>query len=204
MKQIGAFLVFIIAGYFAFQQLRPKPVAPPPTPPPPAILLEPLPVITEEEQVKVINSTNDQDPDVRWEALVFLEKMKAPQAYPLLFQKLRIDPELNLKIKIINLLGTRSHPEIPEHLLEALKDHNPPVRIKALQALELLGDYSTASAITEILRDQDEAVRVQALKTLNSLQDKREAEIAAEKLRQEQLRRQAEQEAARKKGKGWF
>lgn len=204
MKPVAAFIIFIVAGYFAFLQLRPKRIPPPPTPPPPAILLEPLPVINEEEQAKVINSTNDQDSNVRWEALVFLEKMKSPEAYPLLFEKLRIDSDMEVKIKIIGLLGQRTHPDISKNLVEALKDHNPEVRVKVLQALEKIGDYSTASAITEVIKDQEESVRVQALKTLNALQDKKEAEVRAEKQRQEELRRQAEQEAARKRGRGWL
>jgi HEAT repeat protein len=192
MKFLVMLIAFVVAGYFAFEQFKPKPPPPPPPPPPPAILLEPAPVISPEEQEKVIKSTNDQDPNVRWEALVFLDKMKSPQAMPLLLEKLRKDPELDVRIKIIRLLGDRRGPDVTQGLVGALRDMEPDARVEALKALDKIGDYSTASAITDVLKDQEETVRVQALRTLNSLQDKKAAEIAAERARQEELRRQAE------------
>lgn len=202
MKMVLAFLVFVVAGYFAFQQIKPKPAPPPPPPPPPpAILLEPAPVISPEEQAKVVRSANDQDPNVRWEALVFLDKMKSEQALPLFFEKLHKDPDTDVRIRIVKALADRKGPEKPQiarELVASLKDPEPSVRVEVLAALDRIGDYSVASAITEMLKDQEDQVRVQALRTLNSLQDKKQAEIEAERRRQEELRRQAE-EAARKK-----
>lgn len=193
-------VAFIVAGYFAFQQFKPKP-PPPPPPPPPAIALQPTPVINPEEQAKVIKSANDQDPEVRWQALLFLDKMKSPEALPLLFEKLHRDPESTVRIKIIALLAARKGapeaPQISQNLIEALKDFEPTVRVAALKGLDQIGDYAAASAITELLKDQEDTVREQAIKVLNSLQDKKTAEIVAEQKRQEELRRQAE--AAAKK-----
>jgi HEAT repeat protein len=191
-------VVLLVAGFFAFQQFKPKPPPPPPPPPPPAIILEPQPIINIEEQSKIIKSANDQDPGVRWESLVLLEKMKSPQALPLMFEKLEKDPETEVRIKIIKSLATRKGPEITQHLIIALRDQEPTVKVEALQALDTVGDYTAASSITDTLKDQEETVRIQALKTLNSLQDKKAAELAAEQKRQEELRRQAE-EAARKR-----
>jgi HEAT repeat protein len=191
-------VVLVVAGFFAFQQLKPKPAPPPPPPPPPAITLEPQPIIDPAEQAKIVKSASDQDPGVRWEALVLLDKMKSPQALPLMFEKLEKDPEPEVRIKIIKVLSARKGPEITQHLVGALKDLEPSVRVEALIALDQIGDFAAASAITDTLKDQEETVRIQALKTLNSLQDKKAAEIAAEQKRQEELRRQAE-EAARKR-----
>ena len=191
-------IVLCVAGFFAFQQFKPKPLPPPPPPPPPAITLEPQPIINVEEQAKIIKSASDQDPGVRWESLVLLGKMKSPQALPLMFEKLEKDPEAEVRIKIVAALGQRRGPEITQHLLIALRDQEPTVKVAALQALDTVGDYAAASAITDTLKDQDETVRMAALKTLNDLQDKKAAELAAEQKRQEDLRRQAE-EAAKKR-----
>lgn len=199
MKFILGIVVFAVAGYFAFQQLKPKPPPPPPPPPPPAILLQPAPVISPEEQEKVIHSANDQDPDVRWQALVFLDKMQSPQAMPMLLEKLQKDPESSVRIKIIQLLSMRSGSDVTQGLVGALQDQEPTVRVAALRALDKIGDYSTASAITDCLKDQEDSVRVQALQTLNDLQDKKQKEIEAERKRQEQLREQAAQAAAANK-----
>jgi HEAT repeat protein len=183
MKFVMIFVVFVIAGYFAFQQFKPKP-PPPPPPPPPAILQEPAPLIDPAEQAKIVKSAADQDPGVRWEAMVLLDKMKSPQAYPILFECLHHDQEVSVKIKVIGLLQSRRTPEVTQNLEEALKDQEADVRVKALQALELIGDYSATPFIMETLKDQEDAVRVQALKTLNTLQDKRAAEIKAAQERQ--------------------
>ncbi len=198
MKFALMMVVFVVAGYFAFMQLKPKPAPPPPPPPPPppAILSEPLPVINEAEQAKIIKTTEDPDPNVRWEALVLLDKMKSPTAYPILFAHLQKDLDAGTRVKIASLLSHRKGPEITRNLEQALKDQEPDVRLAVLVALDDIGDYSAASSITECLKDQEESVRVQALKTLNSLQDKRTAEIEAERKHQEELQRQAAEAAA--------
>lgn len=190
MRFVMMAVVMAVAGFFALRQMRSasKPAAPQASP----ILLEPLPLISEAEQNKIIRSTNDNDPLVRWEALVLLDKMKAPKANQLLFQKLHKDIDPELRIKVINLLGQRRTPEITQNLVWVLTDQNPEIRVAALAALEKIGDYATASPITELLNDVDERVRLQALKTLNILQDKKTAEIAAEQARQNELRRQSE------------
>lgn len=189
MKFVMMTVVLIVAGYFALRKMKPAPLPPPPPPP---IQLEPAPVISAEEQSKVVLSANDIDPLVRWEALVFLDKMKAPQASKIMFQKLHKDIDPELRVKIINLLGERRNPEVTQNLVWVLTDQNPDIRIAALLALEKIGDYATASPITELLKDRDERVKLQALKTLNSLQDKKTSEVAAEQARQDQLRQQAE------------
>ncbi|MBI4374816.1 MAG: HEAT repeat domain-containing protein [Elusimicrobia bacterium] len=201
MKFLIAGLVFIVAGYFALKELRVKPAPPPP--PPPAILLQPLPVIDEVQQAKIIRSANDPDPTVRWEALVFLDKMHSPKAMPLLFEKLKSDLEVEVRLKIVQLLSNRGNPEVIKQLVLSLKDDDARVRIATLTALDKIGDYTVAPEITESLKDPEESVRIQALRTLNNLQDKKAAAIAEERRRQEELRRQVEEQGKMKK-KSWF
>lgn len=197
MKYILFVCAIAVAGFMAYKEFKPAP-PPPPPPPPPAILSEPAPVINEAEQAKILKSAEDQDPSVRWEAVILLDKMKSPQAMPIIFHMLQKDLESSLRIKAVELLGTRHGADVLNALVGALKDQEADVRLAALLALEKIGDYSVAGIIaTGPIRDQEESVRLQALKTLNTLQDKKQAEIDAARERYEQEKAAA---AAAKKG----
>jgi HEAT repeat protein len=116
---------------------------------------------------------------------------------PLMFEMLQHDQEPDIRLKIINLLGGRSGPDVLKALLGATKDQEPTVRVAALKSLDRIGDDSVASAIADgPLRDQDETVRTQAMKTLNSLQDKRTKRIADEQKAYEQEKQRAAAAAA--------
>jgi HEAT repeat protein len=198
MKYILLVCAIAVAGYMAYQEFKPVP-PPPPPPPPPAILSEPAPVISEAEQAKILKSAEDQDPLVRWEAALLLDKMKSAQAMPILFHMLQKDTDAPLRMKVCELLGNRRGPDVLNALVGALKDQEADVRLSALRALDKIGDYSVAGIIaTGPIRDQEESVRLQALKTLNSLQDKKAAEIEAARVRYEQ-EKAAALEAAKKK-----
>lgn len=197
MKGIMVFVLAGVLGFLLWQKYKPVP-PPPPPPPPPAILSEPAPVIDAEEQRKVLKSAEDPDPGVRWEAVVLLDKMKSPEAMPLMFHMLQKDLDHQVRIKIVDLLSARRGPDISAALVRALKDQEPEVRLAALRALDRIGDYSVASAIMAgPVKDQEETVRLQALKVLNSLQDKKQAEIEAARLRYEQEKAAAAAEAAK-------
>ncbi len=200
MKYVLVVIALGIAGYMAFQEFfKPAPPPPPPPPPPPAILSEPAPVINEAEQAKILKSAEDQDPNVRWEAVLLLDKIKSPQAMPIMFHMLQKDLEPSLRIKVIQLLGNRKGKDVLEALCGSLKDQEPDVRVASLLAIEKIGDYSVAGVIaTGPIKDQEESVRLQALKTLNTLQDKKQAEIEAARVRYEQ-EKAAAAEAAKAK-----
>ncbi len=199
MKMLIVPLILVVA-YLAYQQFKPGPPPPPPPPPPPAILSEPAPVINEAEQAKILKSAEDQDPSVRWEAVLLLDKIKSPQAMPIIFHMLQKDLEPTLRIKAVELLGNRRGADVLNALCGALKDQEADVRLAALRALEKIGDYSVAGIIaTGPIRDQEESVRLQALKTLNTLQDKKQAEIEAARVRYEQEKAAAAAAAAEKK-----
>jgi hypothetical protein len=180
MKFFAILLLAGAVGIVLWQRglFSPAPPPPPPPPPPPAILNEPAPVISEAEIEKVLHSAQDPDASVRWEAVVFLDKVKAPQAMPLMQDMLAKDMEPSLRIKIIDLLSNRRGTDVMQALIGSLKDQEADVRLSALKALEKIGDFSVAGAIADgPLKDQEESVRLQAMKTLNVLQDKKQKEI---------------------------
>lgn len=197
-KVLPLILLFGAASWMAWQKFKPVP-PPPPPPPPPAILSEPAPVINPEEQRKILKSAEDPDPGVRWEAVLLLDKMRSPEAMPLMFHMLEKDLDPGLRIKIVDLLAKRRGPEVVEAVVGRMKDQEPDVRLAALRALDTIGDYSVAGAIAAgPIKDQDETVRLQALKTLNSLQDKKQAEIEAARRAYEAEKAAAEQAAQKR------
>ncbi len=199
MKYVLISCAIVAASYMAYQQFKSAPPPPPATLPEPAILSEPSPIINEAEQAKILKLVEDQDPGVRWEAVVLLDKMKSPQAMPILFHLLQKDLEPTVRVKAVELLGGRSGPDVLNALVGALKDQETDVRLASLRAIEKIGDPSVAGVIaTGPIKDQEESVRLQALVTLNALQDKRQAEIEAARLRYEQ-EKGAAAEAARKR-----
>lgn len=204
MKYAILFIAFAVSGYFVFiraksaEKKTAAAIQEETLPPAPIMEVKPIeikPVISAEEQNKIVHTTNDTDPNVRWEAMVLLDKLKAPAAYPVLFDKLRRDTELDVRLKIIKLLSQRPDPEVIRQLTLATKDMAPEVRLEALRALEAIGDGSAAAAVMECLKDTEDSVRLQALKTLNTLQDKRQKDAADEQKRQEEARRKAMEEA---------
>ena len=201
MKFIGVLVLAGALGYMMWDRfLKPGPPPPPPPPPPPAILLEPAPVIPEAELQKVLKSAQDTDPEVRWEAVLFLDKVNSPHAMALMRSMLQRDPEPNLRIKIIDRLSGRRGPEVMQALVGSMTDQEADVRLAALRAIEKIGDFSVASQIASgPLRDGDENVRRQAMRTLNALQDKKQQEIEAARQRYEQEKAQAAAAAAQKR-----
>lgn len=199
MKFAVMAVVLVVAGFFLFQKYKPKEAAPGPAPETLAPPAPPPPLISQEEEAKVAKSAGDENAEVRWGALVLLDKMKAPSSLALLLEKFQKDPEIGLRVRIAELLGPKKSPDVARVLILSTKDFVPEIRVAALKALEAHKDPATASAVTDCLKDPEEAVKLQALKTLNALQEVRAAQIAAEAARQEELRRQAEEAAKQQK-----
>ncbi|MBI3288112.1 MAG: HEAT repeat domain-containing protein [Elusimicrobia bacterium] len=198
MNYVMLLLAAIVASYMAWQRFKPLP-PPPPPPPPPAILSEPAPVINEAEQAKILKSTEDQDPSVRWEAVLLLDKFRSPHAMPTMFHMVQKDLDPQLRVKVVELLGHRNSPEVMQALIGALKDQEVDVRLAAIRSIERIGDYTAASVLTTgPIKDQEESVRLQALKTINVLQDKRQAEIEAARQQYEEEKKRVAAEAAKK------
>jgi len=185
------FIVYITAGYFAYQELKPKPLPPPP-PPPPILsklkLLTITPLLSPQDEQRIARSADDMNKDVRWQALQLLANGHSSLALPLIFEHLRHDPSLSLRVKILGLLSKYPHNnDVLSNVLSALNDYNPDIRLAALKALDEMRAYAAAPNITVFLKDPEESVRQQALTTLTDLQKKRQDEInkACQEWRQE-------------------
>lgn len=164
---------------------------------PPILSKPPAPILSPAEIQKVIESTKDMSPTIRWQALAFLIQINAPQADGLILEMLRQDPDTTLRKNIVLMLGDHHGPNSSEYLVKALQDQEAQVRVAALQMLDKIGDYSAGPAISELLRDTDDSVRLAALTALNSLQTKRGEEIRRQ---QEEALRQQKQELQRLPG----
>ncbi len=181
MKYLFLFVLFIIAGYFALQELKPKPLPPPPPPPPILSKLNTIkPLLSPQDEQRIAQSVNDTNEKVRWQALKLLVNGKSSLALPLLFKHLEHDPSISLRVKILGLLSQyKSNNDVLTHVLAALKDYNPDIRLAALQTLDDMSAYSAAPNITALLSDGSGPVRQKALDVLNDLQKKRQKEIDA-------------------------
>jgi HEAT repeat protein len=191
---IIAFLIlFFFSGYRYFH----KPLAPTEasqlivTPPP--IVLQPAPPILDPVAIqKVITTTKDTSPNVRWNALKYLVQIHAPQADALVEEMLQKDSEVMVRKNIVMMLGEHPGPRTSEFLMRALQDQESQVRITALSMLERTSDFDAAPVISGLLFDSDDHVRLQAMQTINALQVKKNEE---EKRKQEEvLRKQREEQ----------
>ncbi len=179
MKYFFLFILFIVAGYFAFQELKPKPL-PPPLPPPPILskISTMRPLLSPDDEQKIAKSTDDTNKKVRWQALKLLANEKSYLALPLLFEHLEHDPSISLRIRIFGLLSQyKGNDAVLAHVVAALTDYNPDIRLAALKALDEMRAYSAATAITALAKDPEGPVRQQALNVLNDLRKKRQKEI---------------------------
>ena len=177
------------------------PAAPPATPAPPVLPERtagpPPSVLSPQEMERVLETTRDPNPNVRWEAAKLLVKTHAPQTAMILEEMMTKDTDAALRRNVVVLIGQEGGPLATRELTVALRDMEPNVRIAALQMLNRLGDYTAAPAISELLQDSDDQVRLTALNTLNALQTRRDDEArrqqereAAERRKQEELLRQ--------------
>jgi len=205
----ASIVLFFVGAFKLFYRPAPPPIAPQASPPavPPSLTLpsrtvDPPPsVLSPEQLLKVLETTRDPNPSVRWEAVKFLKKSNSPQSDAIIEEMMTRDTDATVRRNVVVLIGESGGPRATRQLVVALQDMDPMVRIAALRAIHRLGDYSAAPAISELLRDTDDTVRLAALNTLNALQQKRDDEVRkqqrerqeAERRRQEELMRQQQQ-----------
>ncbi len=185
MKYYIAVAVLIIAIAAAVMRLNESasgaartPPPPPPVQPPPAPIIDPA------QEARVINATKDNNPSVRWNAVLFLVNMRSPKAKPVIFWMLHHDMDADLKVKLIGLLSKNVGPDAPEVIRQiesAVHDPGAKVRIEAMKVLDELNDYAASPLLTESLsKDTNADVRRQALVSLNDLQSKWNAKVLAD------------------------
>lgn len=205
-----AFIVLLVVGAFKIfyrPATTPAVLQPPPSAPSSVALpdraAEPPPSVLSPEQLKrVLDTTRDPNPNVRWEAVKFLKKSHAPQTDEILEDMMTRDTEMTVRRNVVLLIGDSGGPQAVRQLTIALRDMEPSVRIAALQALNHLGDFTAAPAISELLQDSDDGVRLAALNTLNALQSKREEELRIQRAKEEAERRRQEELMRQQQEKG--
>ncbi|HVA67507.1 MAG TPA: HEAT repeat domain-containing protein [Elusimicrobiota bacterium] len=193
MKYALLVIALAVASFFAYQEMKPAP------PPPPAPVIPAVPpcIVDNANLAKVIHAADDDNKDVRWQSLEFLDANWCDtQAQQVIFKKLNKDdsPEIRGDIAEKILAAHKGH-GVSQNLIWALRDPDASVRVAVLKALAQVGDYSTAPNVTTALNDPDETVRLQALKTLTTLQNLEKEQIEAE----QEAAKQKAAEAAQKK-----
>jgi HEAT repeat protein len=116
---------------------------------------------------------NDVDPKVRVEALRKLRDVSDPRATSLLIQSLS-DPDARVKIKAIDLLGSRQATEAVPYLSQLLflRSVEPAVKLHVAAALGRIGDTRGAEPVIEYIKETtDERSRGTAVYALGEIGD---------------------------------
>lgn len=146
-----------------------------------------LPIFSESDILKVRQSLQDADPEVRWSAIQLLYSIRDPQAGALIEKLIAEDPDADLRIKIVGLMKGQENLALLGGLVKGLRDIDKTVRIASLNALGDIGDPSVSTWVTALLKDPEPEVKVAALQTLGRFQEKRKADFRAlaDKLRKD-------------------
>lgn len=192
MRLLAVVFGVCLIGYLAYDKFGAEYIPPPPPPPPPELSQMPPPVLDEAALKRVRRSTQDSDPQVRWEAAQTLVAAHDGRADEILFTMLRQDSDAGIRRNIAGLLSSRKEPTAVRALVGALRDSDAEVRLAVLQSLGQIGDVTSATPISEALHDTDERVRLAALQTLNQLQAHRDQQI--QEAKQEHAQKMAEWE----------
>jgi HEAT repeat protein len=111
---------------------------------------------------------SDISPEVRAKAAGALGKIKDDRAVNMLLELLVSDPVPFVRVKASQALGLIGHPAVIDYLINILKDPEWWVRVRAVEALEKLGDKAVA-ALLPALEDEDLEVRRRAAMALERI-----------------------------------
>ena len=121
-------------------------------------------------------------------SLELLYKLGDPDAVSYLEKAAAKDPDPDVRLKAVTLLGLNGGGPRQRALVAALKDPQKEIRLAALKSLEQVGDTSAAPWIAQTAsQDYEPEVRAEALRVLGTLQDnkRRDFEQLAAQLRQQ-------------------
>lgn len=134
--------------------------------------------VTDETRRRVadalITALNDDNEDVREQALAALAGMRDPRAIPGLLRALR-DSSAGVREQALNALAQFDTAEAADGILSALKDQSPDVRehaarhVAALASRGRLNDPKYVASLTALLKDAAPDVRVQAVVALGRM-----------------------------------
>ncbi len=108
------------------------------------------------------------DNDIRYRACRILKATGEKSAVPAFIEVLDDNDEKLVFMAIDTLVKFQAREAAP-HLAKLLKDPSPEIRIKALAALELLGNEKVIGKILLLMNDEDENVKSRAKVTLKKL-----------------------------------
>ena len=123
----------------------------------------------------LLSALNDQDEEVREQAIAALAGMRDPRAIPGLLKALR-DSNEDVRESAINALAQFDTPEAVEGIVSALKDQSADIRERAARAIGALGargrltDPKYVAVIAGLLKDAAPDVRMQAIMALGQMQ----------------------------------
>lgn len=185
-----AMAVLAASSYYLYVRYLGLVVAPP-APPVKAVapvVKPPRPFLGAEDIKKVRGSTAHYDPGVRWTALELLYRLGDPEAVKYIEKAVASDPDPELRLKAVKLLGSRLGPAPVHTLVRGLKDFDKSIRLASLDALAAIGEPAAIPWIMETAtKDYEPEVRAAALRALGKFQDKRRQEFdeLAVRLRQQ-------------------
>ena len=122
----------------------------------------------------LMTALNDENADVREQALNALANMRDPRAIPGLLRALR-DASVDVREQAVNALAQFDTPEALDGILSALKDQSPDVREHAARHLAALGsrgrlnDAKYSEVVSGLLKDASPDVREMAIVALGRL-----------------------------------
>ncbi|PCI38689.1 MAG: hypothetical protein COB53_04430 [Elusimicrobia bacterium] len=153
--------------------------------PPPELEEAPPIVLSNVELQKIRLSTKDSNSEVRWAAIELLHRLQDPLSFKILQDTLRIDTEVTVRHKALQILQGIDRPEVAVSLVKSLRDTEKQIRMAALVGLGEIANPETTPHIVQALVDVDPDVRTQALHTLGRIQEKKDEQ---HKQRQEKIR----------------
>ncbi|MFB0544821.1 MAG: HEAT repeat domain-containing protein, partial [Asgard group archaeon] len=106
---------------------------------------------TQEKLTKLIKDLEDEDDDVRWNAVEELGKIRDVRAAEAL-TKLLLDKDIELEYRAVELLGQMGEIAV-EPLIKALKNKNCHIRDRAAEILGLIGDARAIEPLIQALED---------------------------------------------------
>jgi len=109
------------------------------------------------EPLIVILRDENEDIFLQTKVIAVLAGIKDERAILPMIQALKEKPELQADLGYC--LGLMGEPAV-EPLIKALEDDNPNVRVRAAEALGILGDERAIGPLTDALNDEDETVRI--------------------------------------------
>jgi beta-lactamase regulating signal transducer with metallopeptidase domain len=132
--------------------------------------------VTDETRRRVadalITALNDENEDVREQALAALASMRDPRAIPGLIRAMK-DTSPDVREQAINALQQFDTPEAYAAITAALSDADPDVKERAVFAISRYRNTEMVPTLLPLLKDANAEIRAQVARTLGGIADAR-------------------------------